>query len=156
MAGQLIRPSPLVTVPVLVPLVTTVRVNLGVKVAVTFTAELAMVNEQVPVPLQAPLQPENTKPEAGVAVRVTALPELKLAEQLAVQLMPAGLLTTVPEPLKVRFTGKGVRVKLAATDCAALMVTVQVPVPAQPAPLQPAKVDPAAATAFRVTEVPCR
>ena len=35
--------------------------------------------------------------------------------------------------------------KLAVTDLAALMVTVQVPVPEQPLPLQPEKVDPVAA-----------
>ncbi len=139
------------------PLVAVVKVYLGVKVAVTFTAALAMVNEQVPVPVQVPpLQPEKTKPEAGVAVSVTVVPELKLTEQLVVQLMPAGLLTTVPEPLIVRFTGNGASVKLAATDCAALIVTTHDPVPEQPPPVHPVNTDPAAALAFSVTAVPCR
>ena len=44
-------------------------------------------------------------------------------------------------------------VKLAVTDCAALIVTVQMPVPVH-APLQPPKVEPAAGVAVRVTGVP--
>src|SRR5882724_2512280 len=45
-------------------------------------------------------------------------------------------------------------VKVAVTACAALIVTVQVPVPVQLPPLQPLKVDPAAGAAVRVTAVP--
>jgi len=45
------------------------------------------------------------------------------------------------------------RVKVAVTDSAAVMVTVQAPVPVQ-APLQPIKVEPVAAAAVKVTEVP--
>jgi hypothetical protein len=44
-------------------------------------------------------------------------------------------------------------VKLAITDCAAVIVTVQVPVPEQ-TPLQPVKVEPAAGAAVRVTAWP--
>ena len=40
------------------------------------------------------------------------------------------------------------------TDVAALIVTVQVPVPEQPPPLQPVKVNPAAGVAVKVTTVP--
>ncbi|PYN54724.1 MAG: hypothetical protein DMD94_14055, partial [Candidatus Rokuibacteriota bacterium] len=45
-------------------------------------------------------------------------------------------------------------VKIAVTACAALIVTVQVPVPVQPPPLQPAKVEPAAGAAVKVMAVP--
>jgi hypothetical protein len=45
-------------------------------------------------------------------------------------------------------------VKLAVTDVAALIVTVQLPVPEQPPPLQPANVDPAAGVALSVTAAP--
>ena len=55
--------------------------------------------EQGPAPLQAPLQPVNEEPAAGVAVKVTLEPELKVALQVVPQLMPPGLLTTVPWPL---------------------------------------------------------
>src|SRR5437879_1596426 len=45
-------------------------------------------------------------------------------------------------------------VKVAVTARAALIVTVQVPVPVQLPPLQPLKVEPAAGAAVRVTAVP--
>ena len=48
---------------------------------------------------------------------------------------------------------KTCRAKLAVTDRAALIVTVQAPVPVH-APLHPLKIDPAAALARRVTGVP--
>src|SRR6266849_9538539 len=44
--------------------------------------------------------------------------------------------------------------KLAVTACAALIVTTQVPVPAQPPPLQALKVEPVVGAAVRVTTVP--
>jgi hypothetical protein len=43
---------------------------------------------------------------------------------------------------------------LAVTEVAALIVTVQVPVPEQPPPLQPVNVEPAEGVAVSVTEVP--
>ena len=43
---------------------------------------------------------------------------------------------------------------VAVTLCAALMVSVHVPVPLQPPPLQPVKVDPAMGDAASTTEVP--
>jgi hypothetical protein len=58
-----------------------------------------MVTAQVPVPVQPPpLQPVNVEPAAGVAVKVTAVPLAKAAEQVAPQEMPAGALETVPVP----------------------------------------------------------
>src|SRR5438034_2183381 len=54
-------------------------------------------------PLHAPLQPLKRAWEPGAAVSVTTVPEVKLAEQVDAQLMPAGLLVTAPaaEPLTV-------------------------------------------------------
>ena len=76
------------------------------------------------------------------------------AAQAAPQLMPAGLLVTVPLPVPVLPTDKMccTSVKLAVADRAALIVTTHVPVPLH-APLHPAKVDPAAAVAVSVTAV---
>jgi len=59
---------------------------------------------QVPVPLQAPLQPLKIQPLAGVAVSVVFVPELKLALQVLPQLIPPGLLVTVPPPFPETLT----------------------------------------------------
>src|SRR5947209_2953042 len=112
---------------------------------------------QAPVPEQPPpLQPVKVEPAAGVAVSVTAVPLVKLAEQVAPQVMPAGELVTVPLPVPAGATVrvKVCGVKLAVTVVAAESVTVQVPVPEQPPPLQPVKVEPAAGVAVSVTTVP--
>jgi hypothetical protein len=53
----------------------------------------------LPVPEHAPDQPENESLEAGAAVRVTEVPALNDALQLCPQLIPAGALVTVPEPV---------------------------------------------------------
>ena len=121
-------------------------------VAVTFFATV-MLTVQVLVPEQSPLQPEKV-PLVACAVRVTAVPLLKLAEQVEPQLMPDGLLVTVPLPtlLTERVTGGDTAVKVAVTFFAAVMLTVQVLLPEQ-SPLQPVKV-PLVAVAVSVTLVP--
>jgi hypothetical protein len=122
-------------------------------------AVVPTVKVQLPVPEQAPLQPANTEPPAGVAVRVTEVPVLKLAVQVGPQLMPAGALLTEPllVPASVTLTGKAAGIKLALTDCTELIVTVQVPVPEQPAPLQPANREADdVGVAVNVAEVPLR
>jgi hypothetical protein len=132
-----------------------------------------MLTVQVPVPEQPPpLQPVNVAVAEGTAVKVTSVPLLNDAEHVAPQLMPAGELVTVPGPKPDRSAvstkvgvgggvevGGGVdvellRAKLALTDFAAFMVTVQVPVPEQPPPLQPVNVAVAEGTAVKVTSVP--
>ena len=58
------------------PAVATLRVNveaLSAKVAVTDRAAL-ITTAQVPLPLQAPVHPENVDPAAGAAVSVTDVP----------------------------------------------------------------------------------
>src|SRR3989475_1339316 len=122
---------------------------MSVNVAVTVVAALR-VTVQAPGPEQPPpLQPLKVEPAAGAAVSVTAVPLAKLAAQVAPQVMPAGLLVTVPAPVPALETVsvKVCRVKVAVTVVAALRVTVQVPVPEQPPPLQPVKVEPAAGAA---------
>jgi hypothetical protein len=96
---QLIPAGKLETVPVPVPANDTPRVNNGTKFAPTVVAAVRGTM-QGPVPTQAdPVQPVNANPEAGVAVRVTDVPELNDAEQLVdpnPQTIPAGLLVIVP------------------------------------------------------------
>ena len=87
------------TVPVPAPAVETVRTKVGVKVAVTVVAAETVTTHD-PVPVQPPpLQPVKAEFALGVAVIVTAVPLVKLAVQLAPQLIPAGLLVTVPVPV---------------------------------------------------------
>jgi len=147
----------LITVPVPVPaLITVISVGVPdeVNVAVTLCAAL-MAATQVPVPVQpAPFQPENVEPAAGLADSVTLLFAVKLALQLTPQLIPAGLLITVPAPVPafdtVSVCGTDA-LNVAVTLCAVLMVTAQVAVPLQPPPLQPANVEPADGLAVSVT-----
>jgi len=72
-------------------------------VAVTDLAAF-MVTEQAPVPLQAPLQPPKLEPATGVAVSMTVVPLLKFAEHVPGQLIPAGLLLTLPLPVPAKIT----------------------------------------------------
>jgi hypothetical protein len=74
-----------------------------VKVAVTDAlAESATAQE--PVPEQAPLHPEKVTPESGVADSVTLVPWANCALQVAPQLIPDGVLETVPVPVPARVT----------------------------------------------------
>ena len=111
------------------------------------------------MPVQAPPQPAKLEPKAGVAVRVTTAFWVKDALQVAPQLMPAGLLETVPvpDPVFVMLSanvGSGFVLKVAVTDFAASIVTEQVnAVPVQ-LPPHPAKLEPLAGAAFKVTLEP--
>jgi hypothetical protein len=97
----------------------------AVNVAVTLVFEVR-VTTQVPVPVQPPPdQPENVDPAAGVADNVTDVPLVNGAEQVEPQLMPAGLLVTVPDPLPDLLTVKvgPVVLKVAVTVVLAFSVT---------------------------------
>ena len=58
-----------------------------------------IVTVHVPEPWQSPLQPANVEFAAGVAVRVTEVPDPNEAAQVAPQLTPAGDEVTVPVPV---------------------------------------------------------
>ena len=58
-----------------------------------------MLTVQVPMPVQAPLQPPKVLIESAVALSITLVPLANWVLQDALQLRPAGLLTTVPEPV---------------------------------------------------------
>jgi hypothetical protein len=101
--GQLMPLGLLVTVPVPAPEVVTVRTAEvpALKVAVTEMAPL-IVTWQVPAPAHPPpLQPENSYADPADAVSVTTVLLVKLALQVPGQLIPLGLLATVPDPLMV-------------------------------------------------------
>jgi hypothetical protein len=157
-APQLMPAGELVTVPAPVPdLVTVSCTGTAEKLAVTAFAALIVTVQVLAVPVHDPDQPLKVDPAVATAVKMTLLFLLKLAAQVAPQLMPAGELVTVPAPVPdleiVSCTG--IAAKLAVTALAALMVTTQVvAVPVQ-APVQPLKVEPAVAVAVRVTEVFC-
>src|SRR3989442_492253 len=101
--------------------------------AVTVRA-CVMLTVHVPVPLQSPFQPVKVDPVAGMGVSVTLMPWSKgtvWVAHVGPQLIPAGLLVTVPLPLpvlvRVRETGEGI--KVAVTVVLAVRVTVQGPIP---------------------------
>src|SRR5207247_8723951 len=99
-----------------------------------------------------PLQPPKVEPAAGAAVSVTAVPLAKLAAQVAPQVMPAGLLVTVPAPVPALETVsvKVWRVKVAVAVVAARGVRVQAPGAEQRAPRRALKGEPGAGAAGRV------
>ena len=131
----------------------------GANVAVTVCAAVTAVahgftnpEEHVPLP---PDQPEKTEPAFAVAVSVTVVPLLYGSEQSAPQLIPAGLLVTVPDPVPSLVTDKVncCGAKVAVTVLATFIFTTQLPVPEHPPPDQPVNVEPLDGAAIRVTDV---
>ena len=149
---QLIPAVP-VTVPLPAPDPVTVTV-LRVKFAVTAWAAV-IGTVQVPVPVQAPLQPEKDDPEVAVGVSVTDVPLSYGATQVPGQLMPAGLLVTVPEPEPAFVTVKlNCAVKIASTAIGEVpTVKLHAPLP-EHWPPQFLNTEPAAADWDKVTTVP--
>src|SRR3989454_1814870 len=97
-------------------------------VAVTERLSFIVTVHVVAVPPQAPPQPLNRAWVPGVAVSVTDVPTLKLAEQLAPQVIPPGLLVTPPaaEPRAATVNVTEVlSVNVAVTVVLALSVTMQ-------------------------------
>ena len=124
--------------------------------AVTVAAALR-VTTHVLVPLQAPVQPANVDPDAAAAVSVTCVPLAKFELHVLGQLIPEGLLVTVPEPepdvVTVSCTGAGAWSNVAVTAVSAPSVTTQLAVPLHP-PDQPVKVELESGVAVRVICVP--
>jgi hypothetical protein len=142
-APQSNPPTLEVTVPEPVPTLLTVTGKLcAASVAVTLRA-CVMVTVQSPVPVHAPPQLTNVEPASGMACTVTCAPLVKLPLHVAPQSIPPGIeaMMPLPEPLfdTVRVWVVGaLLVKVAVTLRAALIVTMQLPVPVH-APLQPVK-----------------
>lgn len=103
-------------------------------------------------PVQAPLNPEKLADDKAVAVRLTLVPLLNMAVQVEGQLIPAGLLVTVPEPVTVTVKVTGCEVNVADTDWLLLSLSVhKAPLHAPPNPVNP---EPVPAVAVSVTDVP--
>ena len=111
-------------------------------------------------PAQLPPHPANENVLSGVAVNVTDVPASKFALQICGQLIPAGALTTLPDPVSVSDNwnccgGGGVEAMNAAvTWLFALTLTVHVVVVPVHPPLHPVKEDPAAGVSVSVTCTP--
>jgi hypothetical protein len=103
-APQTIPGTSLVTVPPPAATTTAKTVSGGANVAVTVRGS-AIVTEHDPVPVQAPVQPENDQPGVGVPVSVTVLSVANCAVQVAPQSIPPGWLVTFPLPLTVTASG---------------------------------------------------
>jgi hypothetical protein len=63
-----------------------------------------MVSVHGPVPLQGLVHPAKNDPLLAAAVSVTLVPELNIAVQVGAQLIPAGLLVTMPLPVPANCT----------------------------------------------------
>src|SRR5688572_17227757 len=96
------------------------------------------------------------EPVAADALSVTSVPSLKSSKHTLPQLIPGGLLVTVPEPNPSRATVKvccGTTSNVAVTLRSPPIDTTHGPTPVH-APLQPANSEPAGATGVSVTCVP--
>ena len=120
---------------------------------------------QVVPPHDCPPHCTNVELLPGVSVIVTTIPEVKFAVHPVldpvVQLIPAGLLVSVPVPVPktVAVNANVGKLNVAVTDFAALIVTTHVPVVFVHAPLHPANVLggfalPPLGVAVNVTTVP--
>lgn len=135
---QLIPGGVLTTVPVPAPASATVNPKPAVKLAETLSLAV-MVTLHALVPVQLPLHPPKALVPVAVAVSATWEFVGKLALHVPGQLIPAGVLITVPEPAPVNATvNPDPAVKLAETLSLAVMVTLHAPVPVQ-LPLHPLK-----------------
>jgi hypothetical protein len=81
----------------------TFTVWLTLKVAVAVKLAF-IVTVHADVPLHAPLQPAKKAPLSGAAVNFTTVPDVKEAVQVPGQLIPDGLLVTVPVLVPARLT----------------------------------------------------
>ena len=94
------------------------------------------VTSQLLAPVQAPLQAEKTALDPGVSVSVTCVFCGNAAEHVVGQLIPGGLLVTVPLPdPDIVTVNCSPGLKAAPTVWSAVIETVQAPVPEQ-APFQ--------------------
>jgi hypothetical protein len=130
----------------------TLSLRLLTKFAVTLVLD-EKVMLQAAVPLQPPVQPPNVNPASGMAFKVTVVPALKLKRQMVPQLIPVGVLVTLPLPVFeiVRLTMSGLNV--AVQLLFAFIVTDVVELPAQ-SPVHDLNLEFAAGFGVKVTICP--
>lgn len=159
--GQRIPDGLLATVPLPVPASVTVspKVDVAVNVATMVDAELTVTKQLGLLPTQPwPSQFVKALPLPGVSLSVSCVPCAKLAVHVPGQLMPAGLLVTVPVPdpdssIVTEYVAAAVYVTV--TVCAAVITVVHgCVVPKQPPPVQLVKVDPAAGVEYKLIMAP--
>jgi hypothetical protein len=90
--------------PSVTPEVETLK-GVALKVAITLLLALILTTH-VPVPVQSPLHPTNVAPELAVAFSVIKAFSINCALQIAVQVMPLGVLLTVPDAVPNTQTDK--------------------------------------------------
>ena len=156
---QLIPAGVLITLPLPVPFLVRDRENFVWELSELNVALQVLATSIIIFPAlhPVPLQPAKVEPAADVAVRVVTVPLVNDAEQVLPQLMPEGLLVTVPLPVpffvidRIDFVSAGCGLKVAVQVLATSMVITPL---LQPVPLHPANVEPSAGVAVNVTSVP--
>jgi hypothetical protein len=97
--GQLMPAGVLVIVPLPGPVMVNDK-EPGAENAAETLVSAFKTTEHFPVPEQAPDQPAKEPFVAGVALRLTEVPASNVAVQVVPQLIPAGVLVIVPEPVE--------------------------------------------------------
>src|SRR5437763_842523 len=118
-------------------------------------------SQVVAVPAQAPVQPANVEPVAGVALKTTLVPSSNCAVQVEPQSIPAGLdeMRPAPAPDGVTVTlclpgaAGATASKVTKTLVSATTLRAQPPRPVHPPP-QPANCQPGSGTGVRTICVP--
>jgi hypothetical protein len=102
-----------------------------------------------------PVQPAKLEPEAGLAVKVTTAPLLRVVVQVLPQLIPPRLLVTVPVPVPERVTVSVYVLRRLNTAVQLISAFIVILPSLQSAlPDQLAKVEPLAGAAVNFTTVP--
>jgi hypothetical protein len=129
----------------------TLSLRLLTKFAVTLVLD-DRVKLQAAVPLQPPVQPLNVNPASGVAFKLTVAPAVKLKRQLVPQLIPEGVLVTVPLPV---FATERLTVLRENVAVQVLLASILTDPSAQSAcPVHPLNLELAAGVGVKVTICP--
>lgn len=134
-----------------------VSVGVGVAMLVNVATHvlLAFIVTTVSVQSESPLNPTKAEPELAAPVSCTESPLWYTSLQSSPQLMPGGLLVTVPLPAPVLLTNN-VYVTIVVVNVARQLLSLFIvnrPSVQPGSPVQPVKVEPLSAAALSVTSV---